>query len=459
MRRRYGFFARVVSLSLSMGLAAAGFCAAAQSGQAQSGQRPAAGETRSCTYFVTPRGDDSNDGRSLAKPFGSLQRAMAALRGSRSKVVCIRAGTYHLKETITLTSADNGETWQYYAPDGVGSAVLDGGGTVAFGINMEGVSNVTIDGLTVHHFVTGGIRAEGGSTGVVIENNDVGHVTDTSYTPSFAINLSNAPNSTVSHNSVHDTTGPGIAVYAYYAGQSANGDLVTGNLLLRNSTTNPDTGALYVNMNKAGDSGGHVTLTNNYVADWGGPTGNQHAVYLDDNASNVTVTGNVLGPPRGVTGSNYTGTSMIFVHNGRNNTISNNIIDLGNSGHVVTVNWSQDNSLGMHGNRFTGNIVISSYAGTQQIRQGSTAGSYSFVQNGGQPASAFTIEGNLYYNHAGGRVESSGNIAGDARPLVSDPLIGHGSSYQLARNSPAYRVLHFTPIVGGWGPRGRTSPR
>jgi hypothetical protein len=423
-------------------------------GSGQGGQW--GGQPDANAIVISPSGSDSNP-CNVNSPCQTLEKAQQVAQGASDKTIYLRAGTYNRSGTLNLGSSDNGETWQTYPSDAVDSAVITGGDNVAFGINMEGVSNVTINGLSVQHFITGGIRAEGASSNVLIENNDVGHITDTSYTPSFGIDLSDAPHSTVSHNYVHDTTGPGIDSYAYYAGQSADGDVITGNVLLNDSNTNPDTGAIYLNMHATDDSGGHITVSNNYVRDWGSSVGNQHAVYLDDQACDVTITGNVLGAPQGVTGSNYTGTGMIFANGGNNNTISGNIIDLGNSGHVVTVNWSQE-SLDMSGNSFTGNIVVSSYTGTQQIQQGATGGSYSFVENGSLPASDFTIQNNLYHNYAGGQVNTSGNITSDAHPIMTDPQIS-GYLYNMAGGSPAFSApINFSSIQGGWGPPGFVIP-
>jgi hypothetical protein len=96
-------------------------------------------------FYVSPSGNDSAPG-TLAQPFLTLQKAQSAMQGSASiKTTYLRAGTYALSAStatsncdggmgstaIDLGSADSGETWSYYPPDGFGTAVLDGGSTSA----------------------------------------------------------------------------------------------------------------------------------------------------------------------------------------------------------------------------------------------------------------------------------------------------------------------------------------
>ena len=280
-------------------------------------------------FYVSPTGNDNNAG-TLASPFATLARAQEAMENGSIKTTYVEGGTYNLNSTLQLSSADNGETWQYYPANGVDSAVLDGGDSVSAGIVANGVSNLTINGLTVQHFQTFGILVQSGSNSCVVENCNVGFTTDASGATTAGILIGGATNTIVANNYVHDTYGQGISVEAYYAGQSVNGDVVTGNVVLRAAQVLSDNGAIYTDMDQTGDAGGHVTISNNFIGDYGAPgVAAVEGIYLDDNSSNVTVTGNIIAPPtEGAVGSgNDNNTTAIEVHNGNDNHISDNIID------------------------------------------------------------------------------------------------------------------------------------
>lgn len=68
-------------------------------------------------YYVAPDGSDSNDGKSLDKPFATIERARDAIRALRAAnklpdggiTVYIRGGIYsYLDESLTFTSEDSG---------------------------------------------------------------------------------------------------------------------------------------------------------------------------------------------------------------------------------------------------------------------------------------------------------------------------------------------------------------
>jgi len=96
-------------------------------------------------FYVATNGNDSNPG-TLAQPFATLGMAQQAMQASSSiKTTYIRAGTYQPAvaagtsncmngnssgASVELGSADDGETWSVYPPDGYNSAVLEGQSTV-----------------------------------------------------------------------------------------------------------------------------------------------------------------------------------------------------------------------------------------------------------------------------------------------------------------------------------------
>jgi len=71
------------------------------------------------TFYVATDGNDANPG-TKAKPFGTIERARDAVRSQRANsrtppekaVVCLRAGTYRLKRSLTLDKRDSFTTYR-----------------------------------------------------------------------------------------------------------------------------------------------------------------------------------------------------------------------------------------------------------------------------------------------------------------------------------------------------------
>jgi hypothetical protein len=420
------------------------------------------GGTLPCTYFVSVAGNDKNNGGSVMMPFATLEKARSAARNSRSKVVCLLAGTYSRSSTLNLTSADNGETWQYYAPDGVDSAVLDGGSSVNI-IAFDGVSNLTINGLSLQHAFANAITAPGTnrSDHVTIENSDIGFNLHTGDEGGFnpLVFIENATNTQILNNYVHDGVSQGIGLYAFNAGESIDGSVIGGNVVTNTVQQVSDGGAIYINMRSTGDNGGRAIITNNFVRDYAasGVTG-AAGIYLDDNTSNVTVTGNAVGPPtEGAVSSGNLGATAFEIHDGNNDTISGNLADLGDSGREWTAIWYQDSSsaAGMLGNTFTGNILISGFTGNQNTNFTGQTG-YSYFEN--SAGTNFTISDNVYHNYAGGQMRTDGQNASDHNPIFVNPKI-RSLTYNVEDGSPTFRPpVNFPHIIGSWGPPGFVVP-
>jgi parallel beta-helix repeat protein len=85
------------------------------------------------SYYVALNGSDSADG-SASSPFATLQHAQLAMQQSSIKVTQINAGTYYLSSPLTLTAADQGETWEAIP----GATVVLSGGEALTGWGSEG---------------------------------------------------------------------------------------------------------------------------------------------------------------------------------------------------------------------------------------------------------------------------------------------------------------------------------
>jgi hypothetical protein len=443
-------------------------------------------------FYVSPSGSDSNPG-TLASPFLTLGQCQSAMRNSPSIKTCtLRGGTYSLTATLVLTSADNGETWEYYPADGVDSPILDGGGSIATAMEVEG-NNITINGLTVQHFTLFHLAVHGATgapvTGNTIENNLVENLQGSALVENLGnspdcINVADATGTTVSHNACIGSPGAGIIAIAYNSGDTVNNTLITANVILNfcnggggGTSAAADCGGIYVNMHASGDSGRAVTISNNFVRDGGiagmGVGGCCGAslmdVYLDDEASNVTVSGNVLGPNAvgSIKSSPYNNNNSANLFNNNdgvagngNNTFTGNILDTGSSSLFAVAYVFGASDIVEH------NIVLFGYTGSLGACSGGTCG-YAYLT--GTPV---TVTQNGYANSVGGSVfyhglENAGGTGNGSSFNDSDPTtyascsaLGlSGYLYTLASNSPAYSApVSFPAIVGGWGPPGYTIP-
>jgi hypothetical protein len=407
-------------------------------------------------FYVSTTGLDSNSG-SLTAPFLTLGRAQSAMQASSSiKTTYIRAGSYTLPSLdcgsgtscgLSLGTADDGETWSYYPPDGVDSADFTGGSTssgtglvVAISVSSNGV---TINGLSIHDFQYAGISSGGGANNLLVENNLIfnGYYASGSSNPG-GISCYGCGNTTISHNVIHDMAQFGVSM------SNVNGNisnlLVTGNIVYNTCTAIADCGALYVQDTTA--TATNLQFSNNYIHDGNVfatlGSGYGSALYADDCTSNVTESGNVL------TGRNGSNTSM--VHGGSNVQQIGNLTDLGTYAQHVAVfqtsGVSGCSSATMSGNEYENNIVIGAGGG----------GGYALLS--GSPMNTPTIKGNDYYSYGSAAISSGSGSYSDSDPVSENPQLS-GWTYEIASASPVLKSpVNFPPLVGGWGPPGYVLP-
>jgi hypothetical protein len=414
---------------------------------------------------IAPNGNDINP-CNVSSPCESLERARQAARNATNRKIYLRAGTYSRSSSLELDESDDGETWMTYPEDPVDSAVLDGGGITDGLIVTQGTSDLSIIGLTLQNVRAAAFMGSwsGGTPNLTIKWCDIGNNHDNNsafdfggWTPLIALSGRDIK---FLNNYVHDTQTMAIGAYAYEVDDTVDGLEISGNVVLRAAQSKADSGAIYINMHSTNTNGGHVTIANNFIRDQGGPS-QVEGIYLDDRSSNCTITGNIIGPPRvgAVTDATRANVSAIYSNSVsyKNssyaastgwNTITGNIIDLGDSARVsVGMLWGTDNV-------FTNNIVVSNFSGNQQTESQDCGIGYSYSGDS-HHGSACTIENNLYYNYGSGDVQpTSCHIAEDGNPTIDDPGLS-GDTYQIAADSPAFAApVNFPGIVGGWGPPG-----
>ena len=260
---------------------------------------------------------------------------------------------------------------------------------------------------------------------------------------------------TISHNGIENTAGIGIGVEAIggYGGQPAyarnTGTVVTENVLNDTDQSASDSGAIYVIDRTGLDTS--IQITNNMINGVTSSNTNGHIVgiYLDDYASGIRVTGNII---RGAQ------THDLQFHGGRDITVRNNVLDMsgynGASGTKAGVLFmSAPSDITPNGgpqaatnDLFTNNILLSN--------QKSPA-PYSFLSYPTNPM----ISNNLYWGTAG-----SFDTSNDSAPQVGNPDFADaaGGNYALPSGSAASAIgfhgidqsqMGLHPATASWYPR------
>jgi hypothetical protein len=409
-------------------------------------------------YYVSSSGNDSNSG-TISAPFKTLGKAQSAMQAGSIKATYLRAGTYAIASTFNLYSADNGEIWATYPGDAANSAILDGGSTnnsngVDDVLNITGGSNITITGLQIQHFNNSGVEVCGGSNhcgrGVptananVVKNNIV-HDFYNVYGGGLSI-LGSTTNTKIYNNVLYNSTSRGIAAVADTKGDNISGTDIENNVVLNTCTASNDEGSIYLQDLVVASS--NVTVKNNFVRDYGTAAASTKGIYLDDGLSNAMVTQNIVAG---------TGTYGAMIHQGANNKIQGNLIDIGGAGNQQLLIY-QDNSpkktlTNMSGNSFASNVVVNT---------GTTA-DYAFESIICCSTENPAVQNDVYKNYSGGPVNYQGDpnnvpTFNDGNPVLEDPQCS-GWTYNIAYGSPVFNSpVNFPGLPGIWGPPGYLIP-
>lgn len=302
-------------------------------------------------------GNDSSSGLCGSASFATLTKCQSAMQGGSNKTCFLQTGTYTGLGTsgwttntgqgrtayITLSSSDNGEVWAAYP----GQTVTVDGGSTANGNGVgvffygQSVSHVTIQGFAnIQHFGAGGANYIHSPTDVIVEQNNIhtlyNQASNGSGSGGCTYALDFWTSYVVRHNACQTTNGFGITTNS---GQNTIPPTTNGFSMQKtydNNVVGGNTSTLRV-CQVDGDCGGV----------YGGwyPNGNTQSLgtklsYLTDNLINgVNLTGNAQGTPiylddydsgEFIAGNILTGlyTYGVQIHNGSNNIVQNNVIDL-----------------------------------------------------------------------------------------------------------------------------------
>lgn len=424
-----------------------------------------------CAFFVSPTGSDSNNGTSRATAFQTLGKVQSAMQGkttASAKVACLMAGTYNVTSTVQLTAADAQETWEFDPNSGPNTAVLDGGSAHDIFVMTGSWSGLTINGIKMQNVKDFALWSESqGQSNIVLQNSDIGHNVDSTEccSPFAAIVTLSAGGGSeggpggplfVFNNYIHDTVAQGLSIYAFNAGDSVNGTVISGNVVINACQVTSDCGGIYFDQRNAAGLAGSATISNNFVRDYGNGT-EAEGIYLDDDTSHVTVTGNIVGPMN----PNATGNpSTTIVNGGTDNLFKNNIFDVGKTGKELVGRASNPGGGGAiffnwNGqiNAWNNNIIVADYAGsTTNVVNGA------FWTDPDYPAGNGAAANNMIHNYGGGQESTNGPVINDVSPVHQDPLCST-YLYALAAQSPAFNPpTSFPAIKGGFGPPGFTIP-
>jgi hypothetical protein len=424
-------------------------------------------------YFVTTGGSGSTCGwASPCTIAGAQTKAQSAL-----KHIYVLGGTYNTAANCTFpgnvnfagttvsasycfSTSDNGEAWLRYPG---ATTILDGGSSsygtgvsVAFGVgggvgggSSNGIANFTVNGIVFQHYGLSAIDTLN-PNGLYIWNTTEQNI----YTsgPSDAACMQNRgwfSNVVYSHNLCQNIQGFGAVNTADVTTLSGYNLNLTfdSNVVLTfcSGISNGDCGGLYPTWDPQGVQSSQTnccSITNNIV--WnnqGGPA--PVGIYLDDFASNQSVTGNLIG---GNLHWSYQ------VHNGINNKFSNNVVDIsylsgtqtspGNNNTWVYFTSSGTpccgNPTNAAGNTLIGNII---YNGNTSFAPPPYMALFDTSPN---VMNSPTDTGNEYctvfgsFNNTGsqnGKVVDSAPII--ACPTFANPSLMNGAGYQTTGTVPS----------------------
>jgi len=293
----------------------------------------------SAFYVNGKTGNDANDGKSLVKPWKTIQKAFnSATPGS---VVFIRAGVYNEQLTVNVTGLSGSPiTFMNYGNDAV---VIDGTGIPGTTIlSITDKSFLTFRGLTIQNLTKNNAQgillaatAHGKASNITFSHINIRKInwtasattipnanqnaqglivygqglTQTNAISNLVIDSCEVSNNilgfseaisldgnidgfTITHNKVHDNTNIGIAVIGHY-GTSATASLdqtrngvVEQNICFKNTSAYATSGGIYADGAKSVKIERNISYQNGY----GVEVGNEE----NGSASNITVASNVL---------------------------------------------------------------------------------------------------------------------------------------------------------------------
>ncbi len=319
---------------------------------------------------------------------------------------------------------------------------------VGVGVSFSSSSHDdTIEGNQISQTASNGVQIPTGVNKINVLGNyihDVGTLR-----ASNGIWASGSSNDLFSNNLIKNSSKNGISIGASSAGAGSYNDSITYNEISNANQQTSDGGAIYINGQYQQDLTGDVVAFNKiYGTTAAGtvsnagvasstflPTSqlNSFGIYLDDYASGVSVSNNLL----------YNNVSGVEVHSGWNNTVSNNFL-VSNSGSALQAQAANALGAGIQAsanNLFTKNLVSAGSSGLASINLGTTGNAQwtsNFYDSTTLATKSFAAFVASTYSAASiGTWESMGYDAGasSGNPGFVNKATGN---YTLATGSPAF---------------------
>ncbi len=188
---------------------------------------------------------------------------------------------------------------------------------------LDGATNSTVSNNLMTTTAASAIEERDGANANIITSNEING--DGAANTAGAIWLHGAENGQVTNNQITNTTGAGISLSDFYGpGTTAtenDGTTVAGNLLTNIDTQSSDSGAIYV-LGRSQDAATGIVVKMNFIGATGSPGAHAVGIYLDDNASGVLVSQNIIQASTALS-------DAWEIHGGSNDYVTRNIIDLG----------------------------------------------------------------------------------------------------------------------------------
>ncbi len=398
-------------------------------------------------WFYNPAGGTI----SFKAPAGFTGAGITA--GSLDHIVSVANASNITIDGLTLTdTASNGSALTLNNATGVTVA----GVTIAntgVGIYVSGSSTRDqIHGSEIRNTDQSGIRLDAGSSFVSVSGNwihDIGQLNTTG----SGIWFTGASDDSFTHNLIQNTAAFGIGDGSVIGKTDASfRNTISYNQISNANMQNADGGGIMLTGQQQSISNdvvsfndiGHTLATgtaDQSVLQFLPPADLvSFGIYLDDYASGVQVTNNVV----------HDGIGGIIVHSGWNNTIANNVLT-GNSGLALEAqgaNWQGPGTQPMANNAFVRNIVVLSQPGSTgaalvDAASGGASWDSNLYSGGALGSTAFMISAAQEHLYDLLHWQQQG-VAFDPHSRVGDPGFAPGS---VTPSGSAAASLGITPIV------------